>query len=36
MPAFVARYVDPATAAACREPDVRIEFLDYDWSLNGK
>ena len=36
VPAFVARYVDPATAAACREPDVRIEFLDYDWSLNGK
>ena len=36
VPAFVARYVDPATAAACREPDVRIEFQDYDWSLNGK
>jgi len=36
LPAFVARYVDPATAAALREPGVRIEFLDYDWSLNGK
>ena len=36
LPAFVARYVDPATAAALREPGVRIEFLDYDWSLNGR
>ena len=36
LPAFVARYVDPATAAALGETDARIEFLDYDWSLNGK
>ena len=36
LPAFVARYVDPATAAALAEPGVRIEFLDYDWSLNGR
>jgi len=36
LPAFVARHVDPATAAALREPGVRIEFLDYDWSLNGR
>ena len=36
LPAFVARYVDPATAAALREPGVRVEFLDYDWSLNGR
>src|SRR5437763_1966360 len=36
LPAFVARYVDPATAAAVEEPSVRIEFVDYDWSLNGR
>lgn len=33
---YVARYVDEPTAAALREPGVRIEFLDYDWSLNGR
>jgi len=36
LPAFIARYVDPETAAALAEPGVRLEFLDYDWSLNGK
>lgn len=33
---YVGRYVDATTAAALREPGVRIEFLDYDWSLNGR
>lgn len=33
---YVARYVDEPTAAALHEPGVRIEFLDYDWSLNGR
>lgn len=36
LPAFVARYAEPATAAALSSgDDVRVEFLDYDWSLNG-
>jgi len=31
LPAFVSRYMeDPGVTA----PDVRIEFLDYDWALN--
>lgn len=32
---FVARYAPPPLAAALAKPDVEIEFLDYDWSLNG-
>ena len=36
VPAFVARYADAATASAIRAGGVRIEFLDYDWSLNGR
>ncbi len=32
---YVSRYADEPTAAALREPGVRIEFLEYDWSLNG-
>lgn len=36
LQAFVARYAEPATATALSSgDDVRIEFLDYDWSLNG-
>lgn len=31
LPAFVSRYLAEPRATA---PDVRIEFLDYDWSLN--
>jgi hypothetical protein len=34
--AFVARYVVAATAAALKAPGVALEFLPYDWSLNGK
>ena len=34
--AYVARYVDdPELAKELRQPDYRIEYLDYDWSLNG-
>lgn len=36
LPAFVARYADPATARALRGPDVKVAFLDYDWSLNER
>jgi hypothetical protein len=36
VPDFVARYADEPTADALRKQGVRIEFLDYDWSLNGK
>jgi hypothetical protein len=36
VPAFVARYADAGTASAIRAGGVKIEFLDYDWSLNGR
>lgn len=35
LPEFVARYADESTARALRG-GVRVEFLDYDWSLNGR
>ena len=34
--AYVARYIrDPELARDLVESDYRIEFLEYDWSLNG-
>ena len=36
LASFLARYADDAAAAALRTGGVRIEFLDYDWSLNEK
>lgn len=34
--AYIARYVDdPELAKELMQPDYRIEYLDYDWSLNG-
>ena len=33
--AFVARYADEPTARAIQDGRVRVQFLDYDWSLNG-
>lgn len=34
--AFVARYVDdPTLAKELTQPGYRVEFLEYDWSLNG-
>ncbi|MEK6606312.1 MAG: DUF547 domain-containing protein [Myxococcota bacterium] len=33
---FVARYADDAVASELRKGDVRVAFLDYDWSLNGR
>jgi hypothetical protein len=36
LPEFVARYADEPTASAIRAGSVGIEFLDYDWSLNGR
>ncbi len=36
LPAFVARYADEPTAEELRRGGVRIEFLDYDWSLNER
>lgn len=36
LPAFVARYADEPIAEALRRGNVRIEFLDYDWSLNAR
>ncbi len=36
LPELVARYADTATAAAISSGNVRVRFLDYDWSLNGR
>ena len=34
--AYIARYVDdPELARELTQPGYRIEYLDYDWSLNG-
>jgi hypothetical protein len=33
---YVALYADEPTAEALRCGSVRVEFLDYDWSLNGR
>lgn len=34
--AYIARYVDdPELAKELAQPGYRIEYLDYDWSLNG-
>jgi Protein of unknown function, DUF547 len=35
VPAFVAPFVGDADAAVVRDPQSTIEYLDYDWSLNG-
>jgi hypothetical protein len=34
LAAFLSRYADRPAAAALRSGDARIEFLEYDWSLN--
>ena len=34
--AFVARYTAPQDAERIRTAKMRLEFLDYDWSLNGR
>lgn len=36
LPEFVARYADESTARGIRAGSVRVDFLDYDWSLNGR
>ncbi|MBI2375686.1 MAG: DUF547 domain-containing protein [Deltaproteobacteria bacterium] len=36
LQAFVARYADAPTARAIGAGGVRVEHLDYDWSLNGR
>lgn len=33
---FVAPYADAPVAAAVRDPQLRVQFLEYDWSLNGR
>jgi hypothetical protein len=33
---FLSSYTDRAAAAALRNGDARIEYLDYDWSLNAR
>jgi hypothetical protein len=34
--AFVAPYLSASAAEAARDRSVKIDFLDYDWSLNGR
>ena len=36
LPGFFARFANPATANALKTDDVKVKFLDYDWSLNGR
>jgi hypothetical protein len=36
LQAYVARYLDLAIRIAVESGPARIEFLDYDWSLNGR
>ena len=37
VPEYIARYLDDsAAAAALREGTLEIEYLPYDWSLNGR
>ncbi len=36
LAAFIGQYAQPDVATALKQDDVRIEFLDYDWSLNGR
>jgi hypothetical protein len=36
MPAFLARYLSAPMAERVRRPGARIEFLPYDWTLNGE
>jgi len=36
LPAFFARFADPTTATEIRSGHIEVEFLDYDWSLNGR
>ena len=36
LAAYISQYAQLDVAAALKEGGVRIEFLDYDWSLNGK
>ncbi len=33
LAAFMRQYAQPDVAAALKQGDIRIEFLDYDWSL---
>jgi len=36
VPAYVARYVDDSDLAReLTQPDYRVEYLEYDWTLNG-
>lgn len=36
VPEFVARYAARPMADVARRPDTRVEYLDYDWTLNGR
>jgi hypothetical protein len=36
VPAFVAHYLSPAERSWVTGPGVKIQYLDYDWTLNGR
>lgn len=36
LPAFFARFADQATRQALEDGEVSVDFLDYDWTLNGR
>jgi len=36
VPAFLEQYADPAASLALHKQTVRIQYLPYDWSLNGR
>jgi hypothetical protein len=36
LPAFAGRYLPQPVAADLEKGTVRVVFLDYDWSLNGR
>ena len=36
VPKYIARYVGPDARSVALDPDVVVEFLDYDWSLNSR
>lgn len=36
VPLYVARYLPPDGVELARDPSVQVEYLDYDWSLNGQ
>ncbi len=36
LPAFFVRFTEPALAKTLGDGKVKVEFLEYDWTLNGR